>query len=98
MKKLVLLGTILLFLPVISLADTVRCNGKMIRPGGSKYDLKKYCGEPDDISLIGSKTYNAQLYETQVITEEWYYSGLNRGKDCVFIITGSLVKSVRKLD
>jgi hypothetical protein len=69
-----------------------------MKSGTSKYDVLKYCGKPDSITNLGTKTYKGKYSESEVSKEEWYYIGLIRGKDCVFIINGTHLSAATKLD
>lgn len=92
MKKTIITALIIaLLIPAISQAKSIRCHGKMLRAGSLKYDVIKHCGEPDERSVIGSSKAKYSDSESEAVREEWFYKDLVRGKDVIFIITGTRV-------
>lgn len=98
MKKTALLLAALCLLASSASATTVRCKGQMLKPGKTKYDLRKYCGEPDEITIIGTSKAKTRYAESEAVREEWYYNRLDRGKDVVFIVTGTRITDVGIID
>lgn len=98
MKKTTLLLAALILLTGSASAATIRCKGQMLKPGKTKYDLRKYCGEPDEINVIGVSKAKSRYAESEAVREEWYYNRLDRGKDVVFIITGTRITDVGIID
>lgn len=96
MKRIVFLILLLAF-PTLCFGTSVRCDGHIIRPGVSKYDVKKYCGKPDEVSIIGSTKGKSDYYENEAVKEEWYYERLSKGKDYVIIVAGTTVSSVHRI-
>lgn len=98
MKKTALLLAALCLIASSASAATIRCKGQMIKPGKTKYDLRKYCGEPDEINIIGTSKAKSRYAESEAVREEWYYNRLDRGKDVVFIVTGTRITDVGIID
>jgi hypothetical protein len=88
----------LLALAAPAMADSVRCQGQIIEPGVSKYEVLKYCGAPNHAAPIGSTTIKSNNTKVETRTDEWFYEKLDYGKDYVIIINGTRVSSVKQLD
>lgn len=97
MKK-ALFTIILLALSSPALADSVRCQGQIIEPGVSKYEVLKYCGTPTHVAPLGSTTVKSDNVKVETRTDEWFYEKLDYGKDYVIIINGTQVSTVKQLD
>jgi len=97
MKKILFISA-LLILASPALADSVRCQGQIIEPGVSKYEVLKYCGTPDHVAPLGSTTVKTNNVKVETRTDEWFYEKLDYGKDYVIIINGTRVSSVKQLD
>lgn len=52
------------------MADSFRCNNKLVREGDTTIEVKLKCGQPDDIEEIGGARVNNKLVK---ITRYTYY-------------------------
>jgi hypothetical protein len=98
MKKAIIIIAMLTIANTAFSSDLVRCSGKIIEPGVSKYDLKKYCGEPEEKSIIGTEKAGSKYNSYELNVEEWLYPRLSYGKDYSIIVVGTTVRRVRSLD
>lgn len=100
MKQAIILILLILFFSISAIAeDRIRCSGKVIASGSTKFELERNCGSPASITTIGEEVLReaAGSRETTTITEEWYYRSLAYGKDVVFTVSGSTVIGVKRL-
>lgn len=97
MKKIIIaLSCLALSTP--ALADSVRCNGEIIKNGVSKFVVLQKCGKPDYVNVVGQTTVKNESFEVARQTEEWLYESLDDGDDYIITIIGSTVNSVKRLD
>jgi len=97
-KKAIIVIAMLTIANTAFCADLVRCSGKIIEPGVSKYDLKKYCGDPEEKTITGTEKYGSKYNSYELQIEEWMYPRLSYGNDYVITVIGSTVRRVKRLD
>ncbi|GEM_PF-2951663 len=97
MKKIII-ALACLALSTPALADSVRCNGEIIKNGVSKFVVLQKCGKPDVVNVVGSTTVKNESFEVARQTEEWYYKSLDYGDDYIIVVIGGTVNDVKRLD
>ncbi|MGE4493093.1 MAG: DUF2845 domain-containing protein [Syntrophotalea sp.] len=98
MKKAIIVLAMLTIANTAFCGDIVRCSGRIIEPGISKYDLIKYCGKPDAKTITGTEKSGSKYNSYELNVEEWMYQSLSRGNDYVITVIGSSVRRVRRID
>lgn len=97
MKKIAIFLTISLFIilchvPVF--ADSIRCGGKLVTTGESKFDVIKTCGEPLIREIIGVRTVKYGASYTSFQIEQWTYDMGNSKFPKVLTFYGSTLMGI----
>ncbi len=105
MARPVLLSALLLLFPAYSNGDDfISCGKKILSYGASRYEVRKYCGDPDDVierteysflsnTTPGSKTdpRTTSGVVRSVQIEEWFYNfGPHDFTETIVFVNGRL--------